>query len=180
MKKLFIASLVGAIIMLMWSFLSWMVLPIHEKTFTYTPAQDGILKAMADANLETGAYGMPSGATREEAMQAMEANKGKAGALIHYTKADPGMDPSMHLKGFLFFFVTTFAACVLLANNMSGSFFSRWWMVMMVAVIIIFGIHLMHWNYMGHSWNYTRDFILDAALGWGINGLWLAWYMGRR
>lgn len=180
MKKIFIASLVGAIIMFVWSFLAWMLLPIHANTYMYTPAQDAIMKVLSESNLESGVYGMPSAPTTEEAMKVMEANKGKPGAAIYYLKEDPGMGASQMVWGFIFDFIMVFAACTLLVNNMAGSFFSRWWMVMMFAVIIIFGIHLMQWNWMGHTWSYTRDFLLDTALGWGICGLWLAWYLGRR
>jgi len=177
---MFIASLVGAIIMFVWSFLAWVVLPIHANTYMYTPGQDAILKVLADNNLESGTYGMPSAPTKEEAMKVHESNAGKSGAQIFYLKEIPAMGPGMHIAGIIFNFIMVFAACMLLVNNMGGSFFSRWWMVMMFAIVLIFGEHLMSWNWMGYSWNYTRDFILDTAIGWGINGLWLAWYLGRK
>jgi hypothetical protein len=180
MKKIFIASLVGAIIMFVWSFLAWMVTPIHENTYKYTPAQDAIMKVLAENNLETGVYGMPSAATKKEAMKIMESNKGKPGVAIHYIKEDPGMGGSQMVWGFIFDFIMVFAACTLLINNMSGSFFSRWWMVMMFAVVVIFGVYMMQWNWMGYTWNYTRDFVLDCVIGWALNGLWLGWYLGKR
>ena len=180
MKKFIVASLVGAVIMFVWSFLAWVVLPIHSTTYMYTPAQDAIMKVLAESNLETGTYGMPSAPTPEEMMEVHESNVGKPGAAVFYIKEMPGMGAAMHIWGFVFNFIMVFAACMLLANNMTGSFFSRWWMVMMVAVIIIFGVHFMNWNWMGHTWNYTRDFVLDTAIGWGLTGLWLAWYLGRR
>lgn len=180
MKKTLIGSLVGALIMFIWSFLAWMILPIHANTFAYTPAQDAILKVMADNNLETGTYGMPSAATREEQMKIMETSKGKQGAMIYYTKENPGMGGGQYAGGIIFNFIMVFAACMLLAGSMGGTFFSRWWIVMMVAVVIIFGVHMMQWNWMNHTWDYTRDFILDTAIGWGLNGLWLAWWFGRK
>ena len=180
MTKFFLASLVGAIIMYVWSFLAWVVLPVHDTSFIYTPAQDAILKALSDNNLETGIYAMPSAPTKEEREKVHKENAGKPAAAIFYEKEMPGMGAAMHIWGFVFNFIMIFAACMLLAKNMAGSFFSRWWMVMMVAVVIIFGVHLMNWNWMHYSWNYTRDYILDTAVGWGLCGLWLAWYMGKR
>ena len=180
MKKILIGSLVGTVIMFIWSMLAWMMLPIHANTYMYTPAQDAILKVLSESNLESGTYGMPSAATPEEAYKVHEANAGKPGAAIFYLKAEPPMGGSMMLGGFLIGFVGVFAACVLLVANMNGSFFSRWWMVMMVAVIVIFHQHLMDWNWMGNSWAYTRDMILDTACGWALTGLWLAWWFGRK
>ena len=180
MQKLFIASLVGAFIMFVWSYMAWMILPIHANTFMYTPAQDAIMNVLAENNLESGTYGMPSAPAKEEQIKIMKENAGKPGAAVFYTKEDPGMGASQMVYGFIFNFILVFAACTLLANNMKGSFFSRWWMVMMVAVIIIFGVYMLQWNWMGYTWNYTRDFVFDATMGWAINGLWLAWYMGRK
>jgi hypothetical protein len=180
MTKIFIASFVGAIIMFVWSFLAWTVLGIHANTYMYTPAQDSIMKVLSESNLETGTYGMPSASSPQESMKVHKDNVGKPGAAIFYVKEQPVMGASMHVWGFIFNFIMVFAACTLLINNITGSFFSRWWMVMMIAVVIIFGVYMMEWNWMGHSWNYTRDFILDTALGWGVCGLWLAWYLGRR
>ena len=48
MKKILIGSLVGTLIMFIWSFLAWMILPIHANTYMYTPAQDNILKVLQD------------------------------------------------------------------------------------------------------------------------------------
>lgn len=180
MTKIFIASLVGAVIMFVWSFLAWVVLPIHANTYMYTPAQDAIMKTLNESNLETGTYGMPSAPTADEAMKMHKSNEGKPGAAIFYIKSVSEMSPSMHIWGFVFNFIMIFAACTLLINNMTGGFFSRWWMVMMIAVVIIFGVYMMQWNWMGYSWNYTRDFILDTAIGWAINGIWLGWYLGRK
>jgi hypothetical protein len=180
MKKILIGSLVGTVIMFAWSAIAWMMLPIHANTYHYTPAQDAVLAALAAANLESGLYGMPSAATSEEQMKVMEANVGKPGAKIYYNAAEPAMDGKMFGLGFLFNFITVFAACMLLVNSMSGSFFSRWWMVMMVAVVIIFGVHMLQWNWMYQNWDYARDMILDVAIGWSINGLWLAWWFGRK
>ena len=180
MKKILIGSIVGALIMFIWSFLAWMILPIHANTYKYTDKQEAILKALADNNLETGIYGMPSAPTKEEQMKIMENNKGKPGAALFYTKEDPGMGGSQYIFGILFNFILVFAACMLLAANMGGTFFSRWWMVMMVAVVVIFQTYMMQWNWMGNGWGYTKDFVLDTALGWAINGLWLSWWFGRK
>ena len=180
MKKILIGSIVGTVIMFIWSMLAWMILPVHANTYMYTPSQDAILKVLAESTLESGTYGLPSAATKEEMMKVHETNVGKPGAAIFYLKEQPAMGASMMLGGFIFGFIGILAACILLAGNMGGSFFSRWWMVMMVAVIVIFHKDMMDWNWMSNSWAYTRDMILDTALGWAITGLWLSWWFGRK
>jgi hypothetical protein len=37
---------------------------------------------------------------------------------------------------------------------------------------------MMH-NWMMEPWHYTKGFIYDAFIGWGITGLWLANYLKK-
>ena len=116
MKKLLIGSLVGAIIYFFWGFLSWAVLPIHLHTVSYTPAQDTLLKIMADNNLKDGAYSMPMADNRnitgfdskyhEESERVMKESAGKPMATIFYL--DEGYKMNI-LRGFLFDFLALFA-----------------------------------------------------------------------
>ena len=48
MKKIFLGSLVGAILLFGWQSLSWTVLGIHEKAMSYTPAQDSLLNTLSN------------------------------------------------------------------------------------------------------------------------------------
>ena len=65
MKKLLIASGVGAAILFVWSALAWIALPLHHHTFKYTPNQDQILNVI-DQNLdESGVYFLPSADNRD-------------------------------------------------------------------------------------------------------------------
>src|SRR4030095_8585413 len=94
MKRLFIGSLVGAIILFAWSFLIWGVSPLHLHTFMYTPAQDSLLKVMAGQDMATGVYNMPmvdnrkvtgmDAAYKKECHELMEANNGKPMATLYY------------------------------------------------------------------------------------------------
>src|SRR4051812_48022694 len=96
MKKILTGSAVGAIILFIWSFLAWAILPLHLHTFMYTPAQDALLKVLEENNVETGAYIIPMADNRnvsgfdskymDESKKVMEASKGKPSASIYYIK----------------------------------------------------------------------------------------------
>src|SRR5438045_3342839 len=111
MKKLLIGSLVGAIIMFVWSALSWTVIPINLKTFLYTPAQDSLLKVLADNQVTTGAYATPMVDNRsvsgfdskyqQECQEFMKANAGKPMATIFYKAEDTEMGGATMMRGFL-------------------------------------------------------------------------------
>ncbi len=188
MKKLFIGSFVGAIILFVWSFLAWALLPIHLHTINYTPVQDSILKILAESKMESGAYGMPMLDNRnvggfdskyqEESEKLMKANAGKPMATVYYLKEGYNMNIA---RGFFINFITMLAACIILvpAFTTMNTFFGRWWLTLVVGLLVSCCGPLIEYNWMGMPWNYTRDMVMDIFLNWGITGLWLAWYFRK-
>lgn len=191
MKKILIASLVGALIMFVYSALSWMVLPTHHDSFHYTPAQDSILSALKNAGLTDGAYYMPTLDNRnvssfdseyhKKGEEMMKANIGKPMATVFYLDKAAGMDPMQMVRGFFYTLIALFCVCMLLslAYQSDASFFMRWWMVMLIAIIYTMMGPLMGHNWMMEPWHYTKGFICDAFIGWGLTGLWLAKYLKK-
>ena len=190
MKKLFIGSLVGAIILFIWSFYAWAISSIHLHTYMHTPLQDSIMNTLAENNMETGAYVMPMADNRnidskteeydKQSQELMGAGMGKPSAVLYYTKA---MEFNMGtlLRGFLFEFLTVFAACILLLPGFAAtsSFFGRWWLTLIVGLLLSAAGPLMRYNFMGEPWSFAIDMIVDTFLNWGIVGLWLAWYFRK-
>lgn len=192
MKKIIIGSFVGAIILFIWSFLAWAILPIHLHTFMYTPAQDELLKVLADNQVETGAYGIPMADNRnisafdtkyqEDSEKLMQDYQGKPSATVYYKKEGYNMDASTLLKGFLFDFLATLAACIILVPGFTvmNSFFGRWWLVLVLGFLLSASGPLLQYNWMGYPWKFTFDMILDNLLNWGITGLWFAYYFNNK
>src|SRR6185436_3739740 len=120
MKKWIIGSLVGAILIFGWQFLSWEVLSLHKGAFKYTPAQETILTTLSSNLNEEGAYYMPSlpdGSSKKEKMDQMKANEGKAWAwVIYHPKAVNKMTSSM-IRGFMVDFVIVLLLVVLLTKG---------------------------------------------------------------
>ena len=125
MKKLFIASIVGAIILFVWSAMAWTFLPIHHHTFKYSPAQEQILEMLGENLGESGAYSMPSADNRDistfdsnymtETEKIMTDNVGKPSALIFYNDGGHTMGAKTYAFGFLFQFILAFIASLMLA-----------------------------------------------------------------
>src|SRR5436190_20199030 len=109
MKKILIASLVGAVILFVWNAVSWMVMPTHLDSFHYTPAQDSILNTLKNSGLTTGAYLMPGADNRnvkafdsefqKKAEEMMKSNVGKPAATFFYLDAMPQMEAAQVLSG---------------------------------------------------------------------------------
>lgn len=192
MKKILIGSLVGAVILFIWSFLAWAILPLHLHTFMYTPSQDSILQVLANGNMESGAYWMPMADNRnvssfdskyqEETERVMTESAGKPMATVLYLKEGYNMGGSTMLKGFLFNFLAVLAASILLAPAFASmsSFFGRWWLSLVVGLLVCASGPLIQYNWLGLPWDYTVDMLIDTFLNWGITGLWLAWYFKNK
>src|SRR5262249_14828595 len=89
MKKWIIGSLVGAIIVFAWQFLSWTAIGIHSGEEKYASSQDQVLSTLSASNLEDGMYMLPNaqpGATMKEQQDLMQQNQGKPWARIVYVK----------------------------------------------------------------------------------------------
>ena len=190
MKKFIIASLVGALIIFIYSSLSWMMSPVHMHTFRYAPKQDSIMNALNKLMPGPGAYMMPladnrkvgmfDSKYREEEETNMKAMVGKPSAVIFYT-VGKAMNPMQVIKGFLLNLFTVIFAVILfaMAKDKLNTFFMRWWMFIVIGFIVAFNSHLLEWNWMGYPWHYIKGFVIDTIMEWGLCGAWLAWYLGR-
>jgi hypothetical protein len=189
MKKIIISAIVGAVILFAWGFLSWVALPVHFKSYLYTPAQDQLLQAFQDAGLEKGMYMVPSADNRtggysEYQKANMQMHKEREGMpfaqVIYYPQ---GMDhgPARMLSGFLLQLISAFCAALILAGASfkTTTFYSRWWLVMLVAVITSLQGPLMGLNWFGHPWHHVVGLVFDQFVSWALCGAWMAWYMGR-
>lgn len=191
MKKLIIGSLVGAIILFVWSAMSWTMLPINLHTFMYTPAQDSILKVLADNNVPTGTYGIPMVDNRnvsgfdskyqEDSEKLMKEKAGTPMATLFYQREDTQMGAATFMRGLLFDFLAVLAACIILIPGFvaSTSFLQRWWLVMVVGLLITASGPLIEYNWMGRPWDYAMHMVTNDLLNWGITGIWLAWYFRK-
>lgn len=191
MQKILIGSIVGAVILFVWSFLSWAILPLHLHTYMYSPVQDTVLSILKDHNLETGVYSFPMADNRnvsgfdakfrEESEKVMKENTGKPMATVFYEKEGYDMSSMTMVRGFLFNFLAVLAVCILLAPAFTtiDSFFGRWWLTLIVGLLINASGPLIQFNWMGVPWEFTLDMIVDNFLNWGITGLWLAWFLKK-
>ncbi|HTA81602.1 MAG TPA: hypothetical protein VK783_01620 [Bacteroidia bacterium] len=192
MKKFIIASLVGAIIIFIYSAMSWIILPVHTHSFRYTPKQDTILNTLNNSSLETGVYMLPSPDNRnlgmmkdkkymDEMKEMNTKNAGKAFAMIIYGKAGKEMDPMQFIIGIILDILAAMTAVILLvlAKDKLRTFFMRWWVVMLIGFVIALNSYLTEWNWMQFPWHFIKGEVIDTFMEWGLCGLWLAWYLRK-
>lgn len=180
MKKQLIATLVGAVILFVWQFLSWSALGVHKSEFGYTSNQDKIMEALSQNLTEEGSYmlpNMPPGTSHEEMEAAMQSRVGKPWAVINYRKS---LSADMGMNMFRGFVVDLLAAWLLV------------WMLLkfetlnlttaLQASIFVGIIGYLTIPYLNSIWFETNSLghLVDAVAQWGLVGLWLGWWLPRR
>lgn len=178
MNKQIIATLVGAIILFVWQFLSWSMLNVHGAEMMYTPNQDRILEFLGE-QLEDGHYFLPNvapDATMEEAQAAMEAAEGKPWATISYHSALENNMAINLIRGMAVDLVSVFLLVWVLLQ-MAGLNFGRT-VFTSIAVGLIGYLTITYLNSVWYD-TPTIGYLIDALVGWGAVGVWLGWYLNR-
>jgi F0F1-type ATP synthase assembly protein I len=179
MKNQLIATVVGALILFIWQFLSWSLLNVHGAETQYTPNQDKIMEVLS-ANLEEGEYfipGVPPGSTAEEEQAAMEAAIGKPWAKVSY---HPEMKMNMGLnltRGLVIDLVSIWLLVWLLMQFADLTFAKTVMASLAVGTIAYFTI-----PYLNHIWfeGSTIGYLIDNIVQWGLIGVWLGWFLNRK
>ena len=183
MKKWFIGSLVGAIIIFAWQFLSWEILGLHDGGMKYTENQQAILNTLSTSLKEEGSYFMPTvapGADKKEKMDLMKQSEGKPWAWIIYHQSMENNMAKQMIRGFLIDFVLVLLLVIVLTKGglpgSSGIFTGT----------LAIGIITFLWGpYTGHNWfdlpwPFIKGDMIDAVVAWGICGLWLGWWLRKK
>jgi hypothetical protein len=183
MKKTIIGSIVGALIIFIWQFLSFGLINFHKAGQDYTDKQDAIMSFLNNQGLKEGGYVMPtvpSTASRDEMEKSMEATNGKPWAKIEYHNVAENSAGAMTMnmvRGFLVNFVIVLLFCWMISKMTAPSFGT-----IATAAIVVGLIAFLNQPYTGFIWYKIFDiwaYFLDAVVAWGLTGLWLGWWLRR-
>lgn len=180
MKKQFIASLVGAIIIFIWQFLSNAALDLHRPAQLYTPKQDSIMQYLG-TKLQPGKYFMPHtppGVSADVQQQFMSDYNGKPWAIVDFHASfDLDKMPMNMLRGFLvnILIVWLFVWLMTLKGNLT-------FIQIFLSSIVVGLISFLNISYTNHIWYPSADVwinLVDSGVEWAGTGLWLGWYLNR-
>lgn len=180
MKKQIIATLVGGLILFIWQFLSWAMIPIHKSVYGYTPNQDKILEVLEQNLAEEGEYHLPypaPGTSHEQAEAEMMARVDKPWASINYHKS-MNMNMGMNMfRGFAIDLVSAFLLVWLLMKFQTLNL-----MTAVQSSIVVGIIGYLTIPYLYSIWFETKsiEYLIDAVVQWGLVGAWLGWWLPRK
>ena len=171
MKKLLIGSILGAIVIFFWQFLSFALLNLHNPATDYTPKQAEVLNYLNSQFTESGSYYMPrtpNNASSEEMEKAMADAQGKPWAIVSYHKSmDMSMGTNM-FRGIVINIIMVGLLCWIVSRLKDPTFGQILLTSLAVGLIIFFNV-----PYTSHIWYETFDlyaYLIDAIVGWGLVG----------
>jgi len=176
MKKIIIPSLLAAIVVFIWMFISWALLPWHNMDMK-TITDPALMEQMKSSLTEPGIYMYPGESDDMDATL----QKYKAGPLIHFMVYNPqGAEWDMAmpmLSSFFINFISAFIAAALLMMTLAQNpgFFRRAVFVMMLGLFAGFVGPFVEWNWWKFPFGYTIVGVIDLCITWFLAGLVLAW-----
>jgi len=183
MKKWIIGSIVGAILVFLWQFLSWTMLGIHNGESKYTSNQDAIMSHLSAHLKEDGMYmlpGLPPGTSREQHEEYYKQMEGKPFATITYRTSYKFDMARPIIRGFLIDLFLVFSLIYILTRGGTPS-----------ATRIFAGsiaIGFFTWltgPYTAYNWfqlpfEAITGHLVDSLVAWGLAGVWLGWWLNRK
>ena len=182
-KSLVLGAVLGGITAFLWSFISWDLLPWHEKQLRSFQNEDEVLAVIASHAPQSGNYLLPTGPSEE----GLSADQKKAAEEIRMQKMQKGplMFAAIRKEGFGSFpkalisqvLYQMLAALLLtwMLLQTSGLSYAR-----RVAFLAVAGLaasviaDLPNWNWWGYSGTYTAVNLIDYTLTWLLAGLVIA------
>ncbi len=183
MKQIIIGSLVGAIVLFIWSFAAWSVVPVHAPSMKLVQHEEALMAVMKGCLSEPGVYFFPAMPTAEQQRTNPELVKNyearyQAGpiGMIIYNEGKPTMHWTRISFGLILAFFSAAIPAWLLKRSTAyhAGYMGR---VMFFAVFGLFLAvfsHLQNWNWMEYPWSYTTGWIIDSIVAWMLMGLAMA------
>ena len=174
MKKILLGSLVGAVVLFMWSFVSHMLLPLGHVGIQQVANEDPILDAIRANIQQPGLYFLPglhySKYSDEPAMKAWKekAKRGPFVILIHQMQGSDITPAQLATEFVSNLFLALLAA--LLLSHIAGSFLWRTLAVGIMGLIAGLDVYVSYWNWFKFPTDYTLAVMSDQFIGFLLMG----------
>jgi len=192
MKRVFLAALLGAIAMFIWTFIAHMALPLGEAGIREIPNEAAVLSAMQSNIAEKAGFyyfpglGLgpnPSREAQHEAMKHMDEKlaQNPTGILIYHPA---GSRPFVMVRYLTIEFVTELLEALLVVYLLSltrlTTFGARVGFVTVAGVLAAIATNISYWNWYGFPRVYTSAYMLIQVVGFFCIGLVAAWVLKKQ
>jgi hypothetical protein len=177
MKKSIFFSLIGAVVLFVWQFLSFAMPNLHKSGMEYTPAQDSILAAMAKSGLKEGMYmlGQPDpNLPKAEYDKVMDGYMGKPWAVVNYQAENNDRMAMNMIRGFVMCILMAALLFWILRQQKDPTLVKRLLAALAIGLIGFFYFPYTHfiWFREADIWAYMADGTIPwLLLGWIGHGM---------
>ena len=183
LKSLVLGAVLGGLTAFLWSFISWELIPWHEKQLHSFQKEDEVSAIIASHAPQSGNYLLPTGPPEEglsgdqkKAAQEIRMQKMQKGPLMFAAirKEGFGSFPKVLITQVLYQMLAALLLTWMLLQTSGLSYARR------VAFLAVAGLaasviaDLPNWNWWGYSGAYTAINLIDYTLTWLIAGLVIA------
>jgi hypothetical protein len=182
MKNVLVAGILGGVVVFIWSFISWAIIPWHAAVMNSIPSGEQVAEILKNDGLEAGFYhhpGFPE--EHNEDTEKAWSERYMQGPNINFlifspVGADP-MDPMQFIRSLILNILSAILASYMLLQALSSlnGLLQRAFYVMALGGFVALVYPLAEWNW----WNFPADFTLvavcDTIITWFLGGLAIAW-----
>jgi hypothetical protein len=183
LKQLILGSVLGGLVLFVWSAIAWMVIPWPGDPFLKFTDEAAVAQTLTANAPRSGNYLLPNepkrtpGMTDEQYKAAEQAamDEGARGPMIFAAiRLGPmGMTKPLIIQFFIQL-VLALLACVLLTKTCGLAYSKRVLFVTIIGVMIFIGGHLEQWNWFSFSNAYTFMELGAIVIGWLLAALVIA------
>jgi hypothetical protein len=169
------AGLLGGIVLFVWGYVSWMMLPWHAMTHHSFQSDVAVAQAIQANVPVSGVYVMPSMQTGNATNGAQATSA--AGPMIFAAVVLEGAPTSMVMPLSISLLSQIIAAMLvawMLSKTVKLSFLGKVKFVLVVALVAIFIKDVPMWNWAGFDTQFTLVAIGDTLIGWLLASIVLA------
>ncbi|HUL43955.1 MAG TPA: hypothetical protein VLY03_06320 [Bacteroidota bacterium] len=181
MNKTILATLLGGVILYVWSFIAWVILPLHAPHLHPIPNEDAVVSLLRSSLDKNAVYVFPANPSFGSDQATMDAyvakmKRGPTGMIFYSPFGQDPMMPSQMIIGFVLDLLSAFVVVwfLLRSTALSSSYFGRVAFCGMFGIFTALFTHFMYWNWMGFPAEFTKGLIVDGIVSWILAGLGIA------
>ena len=174
MKKNLLLSVVAGIVLFVWGFISWAVLPWHNMVANKFTNEASVAQVLKENSPQQGVYYLP--------FSEKDHGPNQVGAFVNVLPQGTDMNMGKQMAtSVITHIIGAFLILTLLMQTSGLTYWGKVGFVALVGLTIGFVSHVPYWNWFGFSAPYILVMILDTTIGWTLAGLAVAKFApGRR
>jgi hypothetical protein len=170
-KRVFLAGVLGAAAMFIWSAIAHMALPLGEAGVQQIDKEDALLSTLQSTLSSHGLYMFPKMSPGgDQSQNEKKLATGPSGLLVYFPSRDFVFGKSLAIE-FVTQLLQTLIAVYLLSLTSIGTFGGRLGFFAIVGLLAAIATNISYWNWYGFPVTYTASYMFMGWVGYICAGL---------